>query len=601
MLPPALAFLVRHGFDSAQLAETASHALALGLPALDVLLAEQACSEDIYYRLLAAEVGVPFIAAPEIDGDVDLSRLSACSVARLRRDDGPDLVAAPRGDLVAHWLGATGKSLARTGRFGITTPARLEAALVRALARQLATVAAQDLPDSRPDLSARGRPTGAQVAILLLVELVLVFALVLDPFDTLVVAGAALSVGFVLQISLRWASRPHWDPVAPWRGPLLADGALPIYTVLIPLYREAAVLPDLLAALGRLDYPGPKLDIKLLIEAEDHETRDWLRRHPVSAPVHVVVCPPGYPRTKPRALNIGLRLARGQYLVIYDAEDRPERDQLRLAATIFAAAPSDVACLQASLAVDNAGESWISRCFAQEYAELFDVALPGFAELDLPIPLGGTSNHFRTDTLRRTGAWDAWNVTEDADLGLRLARGGYRVKNLPSTTWEEAPISVRAWLPQRTRWLKGWLQTSLVHGLPSRRHLREVGPVGTVAIFCHSYALSLSCLSWPAFSVGFVWSVATTVASETAADPLIATSHGLCALVLLLGVVTVIRGRLMGSARRGLPFRLSDLLLMPVYFLLVSLAAWRAVWELITAPHHWSKTQHGVSRGRRRS
>jgi hypothetical protein len=597
-LPPALAFLVGYGFDAARLAVVVERASALGMFPVDVLIAEGPCSEDDYYGLLAREAGVPFLETFEVDSDHDLSRLFACSVARLRHFSGPDVVTAPRGAAVELWLGERGAALAQTRRFALTTPGKLESALVRALGERLAAAASQDLPDRRPDFSARGRPTSLQFAALLLVELLLVVGLCMAPLDTTIAVGAIASVAFLLQMSLRWASKPLDHRLRAGRGPALADGDLPVYTILVPLYREAEVLPDLLAALDRFDYPKAKLDIKLLVEAADVETRRALRRLKPGAPVQVVTCPPGYPRTKPRALNIGLRLARGSRLVIYDAEDRPEPTQLRQAASAFQHATGNVACLQAALAVDNAGESWISRCFALEYAELFDVALPGFAQLGLPMPLGGTSNHFRTDILREVGAWDAWNVTEDADLGLRLARRGYQVQNLPSTTWEEAPISIRAWLPQRTRWIKGWLQTSFVHGLPSFRHLREVGPLGTVAIFCHSYALTLSCLGWPVFSLGLVWALCDALWSEEAAGAMKTGAVTLAMVVMLLGAATVLRGLAIGAARRGLPLGVRDVMLLPPYFLLVNLAAWRAVWELTTAPHHWSKTQHGVSRRR---
>jgi cellulose synthase/poly-beta-1,6-N-acetylglucosamine synthase-like glycosyltransferase len=167
-----------------------------------------------------------------------------------------------------------------------------------------------------------------------------------------------------------------------------------------------------------------------MLEADDHETREAVERLAPGPCYDIVVAPAGYPRTKPRALNIGLASAQGELLTVYDAEDDPDPSQLRRAAATFARARKSLACLQCPLTIDNSSDSWISGLFALEYAALFDVVNPGLARLRLPIPLGGTSNHFRVSTLRRLHGWDAWNVTEDADMGMRLARMGYEVATL---------------------------------------------------------------------------------------------------------------------------------------------------------------------------
>ena len=206
------------------------------------------------------------------------------------------------------------------------------------------------------------------------------------------------------------------------------------------------------------DYPRGKLDIKLVIEHDDRATRLAIVALDLPAIYEIVVAPIGWPRTKPRALNIALPLVRGELLVIFDAEDAPAPGQLREAAERFLRAPRELACLQARLAIDNIEDSWLTRLFAIEYAVLFDVLNPGLAGLGLPLPLGGSSNHFRTEVLREVCGWDAWNVTEDADLGLRLARFGYGVGILPSSTQEEAPAFIDAWLRQRRRWSKGWMR-----------------------------------------------------------------------------------------------------------------------------------------------
>jgi cellulose synthase/poly-beta-1,6-N-acetylglucosamine synthase-like glycosyltransferase len=115
--------------------------------------------------------------------------------------------------------------------------------------------------------------------------------------------------------------------------------------------------------------------------------------------------------------------------------------------------------VQARLCIDTR-TSWLARYFTAEYAGQFDVVLPKLAALGLPLPLGGSSNHFRTVTLREVGGWDPHNVTEDADLGMRLARFGYRSGVVASSTYEEAPADIGRWLGQRTRWFKGWMRLS---------------------------------------------------------------------------------------------------------------------------------------------
>jgi hypothetical protein len=235
------------------------------------------------------------------------------------------------------------------------------------------------------------------------------------------------------------------------------DDRLPIYAIICALYREANVVNRLVAAIRALDYPLEKLDVKFVLEADDHETRRALANLDLGPPFEIITAPPIGPRTKPKALNVALPFARGSFTVVYDAEDVPEPDQLRCALDVFTAADARLACVQASLTIDNTTDSWLARMFTAAYAGQFDAFLPGLAALHLPLPLGGSSNHFRTTALRRVGGWDPYNVTEDADLGIRLARLGYRSTALSSATYEEAPASFGPWLRQRTRWYKGWM------------------------------------------------------------------------------------------------------------------------------------------------
>jgi cellulose synthase/poly-beta-1,6-N-acetylglucosamine synthase-like glycosyltransferase len=410
---------------------------------------------------------------------------------------------------------------------------------------------------------------------------------VLAPATTVVGLQLALTTIFLAWLALRLASATPPQPRAN-PSPRMADETLPTYTIIAALYREAASVDGLLRALSRFDYPREKLDIILAVEAEDHETRAAIAACKVRLAVTVIAVPAGQPRTKPRALNAALPFARGQFTVIYDAEDRPDRDQLRHALNAFAQDDERLACVQAQLCIHNTEDGWLTRLFTAEYASHFDVFLHGLTTFGLPLPLGGSSNHFRTDVLRKVGAWDAYNVTEDADLGLRLARFGYVSRMIVSTTYEEAPARLCAWVHQRTRWFKGWMQTWLVHMGQPRQLWRELGPAGFFAFQLVVGGNVLSALVHPLFLAGF--GLALTGCVQSSAWPefdfacLVAgycVSAGLC---------------LHGLAMRGLTRTAPWLCLMPLHWLLLSLAAWRAVWQLARAPHLWEKTEHGLAK-----
>jgi glycosyltransferase XagB len=239
--------------------------------------------------------------------------------------------------------------------------------------------------------------------------------------------------------------------------PTATNEEWPVYSIIAPLRGEARMVDQLLSAIERFDYPSEKLDVILAVEADDSDTRAAITARQHRIPITVIPSPPAELRTKPKALNVALPFARGIFTVIYDAEDRPERNQLRRALRAFRSADGHLACVQARLCTET-NTSWLSCYFSAEYAAHFDIFLPKLAALELPLPLGGSSNHFRTATLREVGGWDPHNVTEDADLGMRLARFGYRSGVIDSTTYEEAPANVCDWLGQRSRWFKGWMR-----------------------------------------------------------------------------------------------------------------------------------------------
>jgi cellulose synthase/poly-beta-1,6-N-acetylglucosamine synthase-like glycosyltransferase len=266
---------------------------------------------------------------------------------------------------------------------------------------------------------------------------------------------------------------------------------------------------------------------------------------------------------------------------------------LRLAAARFAK-DAELECLQARLVVRNVEESWLTKLFAMEYAALFDVINPGLAALGAPIALGGSSNHFRTQTLRRIGAWDAWNVTEDADLGLRLARNRCRVAALDSDTYEEAPSTLRKWFNQRRRWLKGWVQTQLVHSRQPRRLVREFGPMHALAAQILIGGGVLSSLFGPLFAIDMLWRV-VTCDLFVADSPLKAIDNVMAGLLAFAGLQAVLLPVFIALDARGLQPLYRYIPLLPVYYGLISLAAWVALVDFIRRPFHWSKTQHGLA------
>jgi cellulose synthase/poly-beta-1,6-N-acetylglucosamine synthase-like glycosyltransferase len=412
---------------------------------------------------------------------------------------------------------------------------------------------------------------------------------------------AAVRIAATVFIALGYLSNAVFRAWLFWVGAEQADAEdkspksarpLPLYTVLIPLYREANMLPQLGAALRSLNYPRRLLDVKLVVEEDDDETIVAANKAAADGLFEVIEVPPGEPRTKPRACNYALQFARGEFLVIFDAEDQPEPDQLLKAVTAFRRLPEEVACLQARLNFFNARECWITRMFALDYALWFDFLLPGLDKLGIPMPLGGTSNHFRVEALRAINAWDPFNVTEDADLGIRLSRLGMRVKTLDSTTYEEATNGVGNWLRQRTRWLKGYMQTWLVHMRAPRQLLRNAGVGGFFGFqfFVGGTVLSalLNPLLWSLFLMSYFFDLPSI--------GLLDASRSVSGFALLLGNALFAYLAMLGPYRRGWIDLSPFALLAPIYWLLISAAAYRALWQLARNPWHWEKTPHGVSR-----
>jgi glycosyltransferase XagB len=430
-------------------------------------------------------------------------------------------------------------------------------------------------------------------ALLLLVVSIAVFTP--NPAAMLAILASPLFLAcMVLQLA---ASFEAHQPLARDKAPAAPERSWPVYSILVPLYREVAVLDQLLAALSALDYPEASLDVAFLIEQDDTGIIEALAARTIPPWIRIEIVPAGFPRTKPRALNHGLALVHGLYVTVFDAEDIPDPDQLKLAVLAFESAPPDVGCLQARLAIDNAPDGWLPLMMSIEYAALFDAVKCGMALGGFPVALGGTSNHFRRADLVAIGGWDAWNVTEDADLGIRLARQGWKVMDLPSTTLEEAPIGLSAWLGQRRRWMKGWIQTGISQGRDPVRAIREMGPGAWIAAHSQIFGVVLGALTFPFFAGWFLWNAWTGEVWVATTWPLFL-ANCLALEIALIGLLVMLLPAIVGLRRRNLWHLTPWLLTAPLYLLLVSLAAWMAVRDFWRQPYHWEKTTHGLGRRR---
>jgi cellulose synthase/poly-beta-1,6-N-acetylglucosamine synthase-like glycosyltransferase len=373
---------------------------------------------------------------------------------------------------------------------------------------------------------------------------------------------------------------------------IVPDSELPFYTILLPVYNEASVIIKLVENLAQMDYPASRLEVLVLVEEDDEETLGALRAaHPPSQ-FKLVVIPPAEPRTKPKALNFGLTLARGDIVAVYDAEDTPDILQLRRAAVALSRYGPEVACVQGQLSFRNATQNIITRWFTVEYAMWFSFFLPGLVTLDAPIPLGGTSNHFRRNALRALGGWDPYNVTEDCDLGVRMFREHYEIKVLESTTLEEANSDFVNWVKQRSRWYKGYLQTFLIHLRSPRQLKKEIGLKGIGHLCAFVGGTPILAAANPFFWVmTLLWFIAHPVfLKEIFPAPvyyvgLLLWSFG----NFLLWYLTVLTAR--HTRPEGLVLAA---MLVPIYWVMMSIAALKAMWQLVVTPSFWEKTAHGL-------
>ena len=444
--------------------------------------------------------------------------------------------------------------------------------------------------------SAARTVTRRQAIAALVAAIALAAGLVLAPGVAVACVAGVFTLCFVATTTMRIAyfSRGHGveDLIVP-----ASTRRAPRYSVMVPLYHEARVVPKLLDALEALDYPRDRLEVLVLVEHDDPVTRRACERH-LREGWRIIDVPPGFPRTKPRALNVGLEVLTGELLTIYDAEDRPEPDQLRRAVQAFDALPDEVASLQARLDFYNSRQNVLTRWFACDYAVNFGAYLEGIAHSGSPMPLGGTSTHLRTDAVREVGGWDAWNVTEDCELGMRLAAAGYASRTLDSTTHEEAVPVLRAWIRQRSRWVKGFAQTALAMTRAPIRTARAMGVRRYLAALVTVAGVPVVLMSQLVFWV-LLWLYAGLRAAGAdvhwieAAFPAPLLMLGM--LLLLVGNFAVLLAHVSAVYQQERYDLVRYSLLLPAYWLLASLGAWKGVSQLVSRPHFWEKTSHGLA------
>ncbi len=439
-----------------------------------------------------------------------------------------------------------------------------------------------------------------QKGFLMSVLLVFILGLVIDPLHTGIVFFAFITslyfidVFFNLGLVLKSLKTPPEIQSTEEELSALNDDELPLYSVLCPLYKEAHMLVPFMAAIEKMDWPKSKLDVLLLLEENDQETVIAAEKMGLPSYVRIVVVPHSMPKTKPKACNYGLSVSRGEYTVIYDAEDIPDPLQLKKAYLAFQKSGPEVQCLQAKLNYFNPHQNMLTRLFTAEYSLWFDVILTGLQTINTSIPLGGTSNHFRTKKLLELQGWDPFNVTEDCDLGVRLFKRGYRTAVIDSVTLEEANSDWKNWLRQRSRWIKGYMQTYLVHMRNPIRFARENGwhalvfqlvVGGKIAFMVINPLLWITTISY------FIFYTLIGDAIHALFPPVI---FYMAVVSLVFGNFLYLYYYMIGCAKRKHFWLIKYVFAVPFYWLMVSIAAAIAAYQLFVKPHYWEKTNHGL-------
>lgn len=563
----------------------------------DELLVSGLIDRTAYYNAIAEIFGLPFLSVidPALIRDQHQLDVQLCEPTMMRllySDQRPAIALAPQ----LHKLEGLRQTLRqlpglRDSLF-ITTPEAICEAVWTCGAERRVKAVSEKLFEAAPRFSSRITLHGMQGFYLGSIATVSIVSLFFAFEITMLLMHVVISSLYLAALQLRFVAMVH-KRKAPEELDAAPDAKVPVYTVMVALYKEEAVTQQLLNALDRLKWPKSRLDIKLVCEADDEATIRSLEDKLPGPHFEIVRVPAALPRTKPKALSYALSGARGEFVAIYDAEDRPHPEQLLESYSTFNKSPENIACLQAPLIITNAKMSWLSTLFSLEYSALFRRMLPMLSHHGLPLPLGGTSNHFKTKILKEVGGWDPYNVTEDADIGMRLYRLGYRLGVLRRQTLEDAPTTLPVWLAQRSRWYKGWLQTWLVMMRSPMVTAKEMGWKAYAVFHLMIGGMLVSSLTHPLIFVFLITAFASFMSSGFAnVDTLrlvlfcIDTFNilGSYASFLLLGRNVMTQHEKDQLGKRWL--------MTPIYWMALSVASWRAAIELKTKPFFWNKTPH---------
>ncbi|MGV0741195.1 glycosyltransferase [Mycolicibacterium sp. XJ870] len=454
------------------------------------------------------------------------------------------------------------------------------------------------LREEHPTESAAVPLWGWQRPVLWALLLITIGCAIWHPTGTAVALMGLCTLGYVMTMLDRvlmfkegLASRPI--TITDEQARAIPDAELPRYTVLVPAYNEPEVVADLIGAMAAMEYPRDKLQVLLLLEADDDVTINAAKGCAESDLITIVLVPPADPRTKPKACNYGLHFATGDIVTIYDAEDLPDPLQLRRVVGAFRRLPDNIACVQAKLAYHNGHQNLLTGWFTAEYALWFGYLLPGMMNSSSPIPLGGTSNHLRHDVLDTIGSWDPFNVTEDADLGLRISASGFHTAVVDSTTLEEANSDPINWVRQRSRWYKGYLQTWLVH---IRRPIRLLRTLGFRSFMRFNLVLAgtpiIAVLNLMFWFITVLWFLGQPAAVGAIFPWYVYFPALVC---LILGNVATLYMNLITLREDDRSDLLVAALTVPAFWVMMSVAAIKGVYQLIRNPSYWEKTFHGLS------
>lgn len=565
----------------------------VGADIMDVLAAHHAGDPEHPYRHAAQLLGVRYV--PDIAAHIaplgeiaDVDHMAGLRSIRGSLEGRETLFVAPKfGQLALLHAHISGHS-EMAERICIISPATLRDGIARTNHAILFSSSIQRLARRFPYGSAHlDLSMAARVGFVAVLALVTVGPVLDIPLVQPVVVALVSLILITPSLFRIWAALTYSRNRPLSSDTLLEDEDLPVYSVLIPLRDEAHMVQQMAKATRALDYPAEKLDIVFVVESESPKTIAAVEALLADARFSLVVVPKCPPYTKPKALNFVLPLARGEHIVVYDAEDVPDPGQLRLAASLFAE-DFQLECLQAELLISKSSRGFLAHMFTAEYAGLFGVLLPAIARAGLPTPLGGTSNHFRTQTLRRIGAWDAFNVTEDADLGIRMARLGLKIENFASATWEEAPETASDWIKQRSRWMKGWIQTLLVHSRRPHKLLADLSWRNLFAFYAFVGGMVVSTAIHALFLVATL--IVLAIQLSLLGAPSLATLSSF--LTLIVGYIGAGAIAVIGLERLRRGGAWLAVIGLPLYWLFAWCALLMALYDLLKRPYHWQKTSH---------